>query len=217
LNRCRKALSTTSSISFNTLLQVLIGEALYTITGDPSPITYTIPVDLSRYLDDTTFYPGNVASQIRVTLPQQADVAAQCRALQAAVQRQLEQGTPLANLPNEWLLRLAGDRRYDRVNRNWLIASTMTDPRRFVLSNLGDMTRRFAAHRDILDFSRGIHVAIPLMGGPGIVICASTLDQRLNLTITYDPQRYDERHLDAITRVFDPHTLDELADRQGNG
>jgi len=169
-------------INFNTLLQAHFGLALHKLGFAPTPITYTIPVDLRLYLPSPhAFQHGNFATQIKVTRPE-TTMEALLPALHADIQRKFQQVAPLHGLPSEWLLRLAGHETYDKLNREWQEASTTTDPRVFVLSNLGIMDRIFDTN-----MVTALHGAIPLMGSPPLTISFGILGHVGQITLTADP------------------------------
>lgn len=204
LERMRTSLSGTERISLNTLLQVLFAKHLNSLGLTSAPIVYTIPVDLHRYLNQPdAFYPGNLNSQLRITGKVPFDLASDAVVLQSQVSQQLEDLTPLATLPSEWLMMLAGRKTYKNLNRGWLNASINTDPRFFVLTNLGALDERFSALSDCLHLDEGIFLMVPLMGGPHVVISVNTLQGQGNIAITYDPRVLNDSHIDTLFEGLD--------------
>lgn len=198
-------------ITVNTLMQVLLGRRVVELGLVDTPPIYTAPVDLRRYLPDpSTFYPGNLATQIRVSTGQMpADIRAECVAVQQQFNTQLASCGPLAVLPGEWLLALGGNRVYKRVYRDWLLASINTDPRLFILSNFGNLDAEFALLTSFLDLSRGAYPVGPLMGGPPIALTFNTLAGQGNFAITYNPRIVSESQIDDIFAVFTVDSLKE--------
>ncbi len=208
LNALRTRLSGEVKISFNTLLQALTGYRLAELGLSKSRI-FSIPVDLHRYLKvPDAFYPGNLASQIRATPSPStlSDLRATCIEIQQQVNAQLDTCTPLAMLPMSMLIGLF-DRTYKRLNRDWLLEAFTTDPRFFVLTNLGNLDVHFGRLTDSVDVAEGIFFAVPLMGAPPLVLSVSTVAGQGNLTITYDPQVLHAEQVEAISAVFDPGRL----------
>lgn len=197
------------NISLNTVLQVMVAEHLKQAGFQKSPITYTIPVDLRRYLTDANiFYPSNLASQIRITLAGEDSLSDQCVKLQQQVAEQLASKSALVAILGEWLLAMSGKKMYQSVNRDWLLKSTYNDPRVFVLSNLGKLEAFFAPFEDILADDFAPQIAVPLMGSPSLVFSFSTFHDKGNITLTYDPQLFSPDQIDDILSMFDsPHLL----------
>jgi hypothetical protein len=207
LTDLRLELSKTSGvrISLNTLLQVLIGRRLMQLGIGGSCPTYTIPVDLHRYLrDPSEFYPCNLVTQIRIKAiagPAQ-DLCADCIELQRQVDHRLAHAEPLANLLSEALLGLS-DSAFTRTYRAWLLQSINTDKRPFVLTNLGNLDAHFDPLRSFVDMTAGIFLAVPLMAGPHLVFSFSTLGTQGHLTTTYDPRVFSADQVEHIHDLFD--------------
>jgi NRPS condensation-like uncharacterized protein len=210
LNDLRITLSSTMKISLNTLLQALVGYRLTELGLIHTPI-YSIPVDLRRYLKNPhTFYPGNLSGQIRVkTASHPADeLMAVCQDIQQQVEAQLAGGQPLAAALGETLTALDA-KTYQRMNRDALKAAVNTDPRYFVLSNLGTLDADFG-HVAVVDKQCGIFSAIPLMGGPPLVMNFSTIGGQGNLTITYNPRVLSQEQILAINCIVEPAWFTEI-------
>ncbi len=207
LQKIRDKLSTKKRVSLNTLLQVLIGERLAELGLLQLPTTYSLPVDLHRYLPQPeAIYPGNLATQMRIALPVLASWVEACYMLQERVDKQLDSYMPLVGLPNEWLLGLGGDKTYKAVNRDWLFKSTNTDPRFFILTNLGNLNSIFG------DFAAEItkpQVVTPLMGGPPLVISLNTYQGLGNYTITSDPRIISPEQIERLCALFTPEWLSQ--------
>jgi hypothetical protein len=205
VQKIRDKLLAKNRVSLNTLLQVLIGERLAELGLLQLPTTYSIPVDLHRYLpQQDAIYPGNLATQIRIGLPDLASWVEACYMLQERVDKQLDSYMPLVGMPNDWLLGLGGDKTYKAVNRDWLLKSTNTDPRFFILTNLGNLDSVFA---DVSTHVSHPQVVTPLMGGPPLVISFNTYQGQANYTITYDPRVLSEAQIDLICVMFTPKWL----------
>ena len=199
LDTLRLTCSGDEKISLNTMIQVLFAKGLTALNLTSAPVVYTVPVDLHRYLDHPdAFYPGNLSSQLRIPGTVPFDLQSDVTTLQRQVHEQLNDLTPLATLPSEWLMMLAGKKTYKTINRGWLNASINSDPRFFVLTNLGALDGRFEALRDALDLAKGIFLCVPLMGGPHLVISLNTLDNQGNIAATYDPRVLTDAHIDAL-------------------
>lgn len=182
-------------VTLNTYLQAHLGLVLHQLDYVEAPITYTIPVDLRRYLpEDTPLRRGNLSSQIRVTRPE-TEMDALCAALQREIDHKLETAAPLHGLPGEWLFNLAGKRAYERINRDWLLKSTYNDPRFFVLSNVGRIDSLFNPAQ-----VREIYFTTPLMGAPPLVINFTSYRGQAQMTFTYDPVILAD---DAIDRILE--------------
>lgn len=191
-------------ISLNTLLQVLIAKRLRQLQLIDPTVTYTIPVDLHRYLPQPdTFYPGNLASQIRLRGQIDSDLPTACEQLQQQISQQLEAASPLVDIPNFWLLGLGGRKTYERVNRDWLLSAIHNDPRFFVLTNLGNLDSLFAPLLDTIAPEAGVYLSVPLMGGPHLVLSFNTYAGQGNLAITYDPQVLSAKQIADIRQMFD--------------
>lgn len=213
LKQLKASLSQDGAVSMNTLLQVLLAHRLHALGYLGQQVTYSIPVDLHRYLENAVeYYPGNLSSQIRVKVTEHplTNIAAHCHTVEAQVQAQLENAAPLVNLPYEWLMRLAGRRTYNRLNREWLLASIHTDPRLFVLSNLGNLTRAFRDFDDLIDFEAGLYSIGPLMGGPPLISTFNIVGKRGHVAVTYDPQIFSQDQIDQIFALFQPNWLETL-------
>jgi NRPS condensation-like uncharacterized protein len=212
LNELRRGLPTTAHISLNTLLQVLLARRLADVGLVKPPITYSIPVDLHRYLKNpSAFYPGNLAHQIRITVSEPLDdLPLHCATLQTEINRQLDEAHPLVNLLSEWLFQRASRRIYERLNREWLLASMDTDPRFFVLTNLGTLDGDFEPCREAIDASKGVHLIVPLMGAPSLVVGFDTLMGQGNLSITYDSRVLTADQINDILVIFDEVALRPL-------
>ena len=198
------------SISTNTLLQVLIARRLHELGYIETQVNYTIPVDLHRYLPNpAAYYSGNLSSQIRVTVKDTplADIGAQCQVVQSEVNAQLEAGIPLYSPTLDWLMRIVGRKRYNKMNRDWYTNSIHTDPRLFILSNMGDVTRVFRSFEELIDFDAGVFGIGPLMGGPPLVLILGIIKGQGNMGITYDPQIFTEDQIDEILSLFDSDWL----------
>jgi NRPS condensation-like uncharacterized protein len=205
IQKIRDKLSTKKRVSLNTLLQVLIGERLAELSLLKLPTTYSIPVDLHRYLPQPdAIYPGNLATQIRIVLPDLASWIEACYLLQERVDKQLDTYMPLVSIPNDWLLGLGGNKTYKVVNRDWLLKSTNTDSRFFILTNLGNLDSNLG------DFAAEIkkpQVVTPLMGGPPLVISLNTYQSQGNFAITYDPRVLSQAQIDLLCALFTPEWL----------
>jgi hypothetical protein len=205
IQKIRDKLSVKNRVSLNTLLQVLIGERLAEISLLQLPTTYSIPVDLHRYLPQPdAIYPGNLATQIRIALPAIESWVEACYMLQERVDKQLDSYMPLVSIPNDWLLGLGGDKTYKAVNRDWLLKSTNTDPRFFIFTNVGSLDNILS------DFSGQItnpQVVTPLMGGPPLVISFNTYQGQANFTITSDPRVLSQAQIDLFCALFTPEWL----------
>ena len=198
--------------SLNTLLQVIIEERLNQLGWITRPTTYTIPVDLRRYLKDRDVYhPGNLAAQVRITLEAEMPVMQRCVVLQTRIQEQLQQKMPLVSIPGEWLLALGGNQTYQSVNRDWLLKSTHHDPRFFILTNLGNVDGAFRPVDALLSDQFDPQLVVPLMGGPPLVCSFNEHRNRGNLAITFDPQVLSRSDIEAILEAFDRSSLKSLA------
>jgi hypothetical protein len=205
----RTKISTDEKVSLNTLLQALVAQVLIKQGYTKPPVIYSFPVDLHRYMNKPDdFYPGNLLSQLRITGHAPFDLAAEARFLQAKIRERLEDLTGLATLPSEWLLALAGRKIYKNINRGWLNSSINSDPRFFVLSNIGPIDEHFKAVTEHLDPTEGIAGLVPLMGGPHLVVVVNIFQGQSNLVFTFDPRVLTEAQVDAIFEGL----LDELAD-----
>lgn len=205
------------NLSLNTLLQVIVGEHLKRLNLQDEPITYTIPVDLRRYLKELKlYYPSNMASQIRVTLGNEQSLFKRAASLQTQINEQLEKRMALAAIPGEWLLLLSGKKNYQAVNRDWLLKSTHNDRRTFVLSNLGNLDNQFEMFKGIIADDFAPQIVIPLMGSPSLVFCFNTFCGQGNIVLTYDPQLYNQEQIDQVLSIFDTlelkNILQEIAD-----
>jgi hypothetical protein len=200
-NDLRASLSSDVHVSLNTLLQVLVSHRLIELgLMSPGP-TYTVPVDVHRYLrspDD--YYPGNVASQIRLTLPARPaiDLKADCLELQQQANERFERAAPLSAIPMDWLLMLAGDATYKRENRKWLLGAMKTDSRWFVLTNLGSLDSDFEPLAASVDFASGVFLVVPLMGAPPLVLSFNTLGGQGNFAVTYNPRVLSAEQVNSI-------------------
>jgi hypothetical protein len=212
-------LRTTSAgtkLSLNTALQVIIAHRLIELGLMEPTIPYTIPVDLHRYLNDPgAFYAGNLASQIRLstTKREKLDLVADCLEIQQRVDEQLANYGPLLYAPSEILLAL-NDGMYKKVNRGWLLNSTNTDPRFFVLSNLGNFDAEYGLLAPWVDLAKGIYLGIPLMGAPHLVVAFTSTVGQGNLTLVYDPRVMSTEQINTLLQVFD--TPEWLMQKFGN-
>jgi hypothetical protein len=199
-------------ISLNTLLQVLIATRLHELGVLTEPAVYTTLVDVNRYLPGPpTFNPGNLVGQVRATGKLPITLREECELIQAQIKTQLKRAGALATLPAEWLLALAGRRTYKRVYRDWLLASINTDPRLFVLSNLGSLDGDYADLAPYLDLEQGVYAASPLMGGPPLLLIFSTIAGQGHLSITYNPQVLSDAQIDSLLTLFEGEPLPEKA------
>jgi hypothetical protein len=206
IQEIRDKLSGKQHISLNTLLQMLIAERFSEIGLLSPPTTYTIPVDLHRYKKHPdTIYPGNLATQVRITLPRSTNWIENCNTLQKRIDEQLDDMMPLVGIPGEWLLALAGDKTYKAVNRDWLLKSTNTDPRFFILTNLGNLDPILGNFSERL---RHPYVIVPLMGGPPLVLSFNTFQGEGHLAVTYDPHVLTPDRITEFCRLFESDWLD---------
>jgi len=219
LDEIRKAAGNTLRVSLNTLMQVLVAHRLTELGLNVQPPIYTIPVDLKRYLKrPDTFYPGNLASQIRVRQPahELPDLAGESAALQREIDRQLAGRYPLASLPAEWLFALGGKKMYKKANRDWLLKSPQTDRRLFVLTNLGSLDKDFAPLLSHL--SGTCAFAVPLMGAPPVVLAFFSLNGVGHLTLIYNPQALSPDQAARLMQTFDSgHLKTVLGNLVNNG
>jgi hypothetical protein len=198
--------------SLNTLLQVLIEERLHQLGLITRPTTFTIPVDLRRYLRDPNLHhPGNLASQVRLTIDTETSIVQRCETLQTQLQQQLQNKMPLASIPGEWLLALGGNKLYQSVNRDWLLKSTYNDPRFFVLTNLGNVDTVFDPVGDLLSDCFEPQLVVPLMGGPPLVFSFNEHGNQGNLAVTFDPQILSRLQVETILEAFEMPFLVNLA------
>lgn len=199
-------------ISLNTLLQVIVGEQLQQLGLLKYPITYTIPVDLRRYLNDSKLiHPSNLATQIRIILEENSSLLKQCKTLQNEVSEQLQKRMPLAGILGEWLLVLSGNKSYQTVNRDWLMKSVYNDPRVFVLSNLGNIDPIFEPVDKLLADDFAPHILVPLMGSPSLVFVFNIHKNQGHITLTYDPQLFTEAQIENVLQVFEVPFLESIA------
>jgi len=205
LEQIRKQIGGTVKISLNTLLQVALAHRLMQLGLQRNPPTYTIPIDLGRYFDADTFYAGNLASQIRhrATKRSEPDFVADCLELQTRLDHDIPRQLPLAMLPLEWLLASGGAARYQKVNRDWLLDGQKTDPRLFVLSNVGRLTD-FERVLPYFDPESGMPMGAPLMGGPPLAVVVAFLSGKLIITAAYDPNRLTAEQVETAMQAFDP-------------
>lgn len=197
--------------SLNTLLQVMIGEHLQRLGFQEEAITYTVSVDLRRYLADTeSYYPSNLASQLRVRIAE-GTFLERCVSLQKQVGEQLENKAPLIGTVGEWLLALGGKKTYQTVNRDWLLKSTHNDPRRFVMSNVGKLDAIFGGIADLLAEDFAPQIAIPLMGGPALVFCFNSFQEQGNITLSFDPKVFSNAQIDEVLSMFDSPQIQQIA------
>jgi NRPS condensation-like uncharacterized protein len=205
------------NISLNTLLQVIIAEQLKQLNLQENPITYTIPVDLRRYLHDSkSYYPSNLASQIRVTLNEELSWSERAASLQAQIGERLEKKMSLTSIFGEWLLLLSGKKTYQSVNRNWLLKSIHNDSRIFVLSNLGNLDSQFLGITDFLAEDFSPQLIIPLMGRPSLVFSFNTFCGQGNIALTYDPQIHHPVQIEEVLSLFDAPKLKIIAQEIAN-
>lgn len=210
LDQIRQQLGGTVKISLNTLLQVALAHRLMQLGLQNNPPMYTVPIDLARYFNAEAFYAGNLASQIRLrtTKRSEPDFVADCTELQTKLDHYLIRQLPLSTLPLEWLLALSGDRNYKKVNRDWLLNGQKTDPRFFVISNIGQITD-FERVLSYIDVERGIPFGAPLMGGPPLALLVAFLCGKLLITSVYDPNRLSAEQVEATMQAFDPAWIKE--------
>jgi NRPS condensation-like uncharacterized protein len=202
--------------SLNTLLQVMIGDQLQRLKIQEEAVTYTVSVDLRRYLRDAeSYYPSNLASQVRIRIAE-GTFPERCAALQKQLTEDLQKGMPLVNVPGEWLLALGGKKTYQAVNRDWLLKSTENDPRRFVMSNVGKLDALFAGVADLLAEDFAPQIAIPLMGGPTLVFCFNSFRQQGTITLSYDAQVFSSAQIDEIMCLFDTEQIEHVAQQLSN-
>ncbi len=203
--RTTLAVEMQEKISLNTLLQVLIAWRLRELQWVTSPLTYTILVDLHRYLKQPNdVYPGNLASQIRISRHQQSDLAQECAELQRQVNTRLAGFGPLFALPSEALLAL-NHSWYENINRDWLLNST--DARFFILSNLGNLDDTLGKFRAWI--KEDVFLLAPLMGRPPLVISFNTLAGQGNLALTYDPRVLSAEQVQEVCGFYQPEWLAE--------
>jgi NRPS condensation-like uncharacterized protein len=198
-------------VSLNTLLQMMVSEQLLQLGMIGYPITYTIPVDLRRYLNDSALiHPSNLATQIRITLDEGDSLLQSCMNLQNRVVEQLQNRMPLVGIFGEWLLAISGNKTYQSVNRDWLLKSTHNDPRVFVLSNLGNIDAIFADVEPILAEDFAPHILVPLMGSPSLVFVFNTHKNQGHITLTYDPQVFSEVQIGHVLQIFENPFLENI-------
>ncbi|HLY27625.1 MAG TPA: hypothetical protein VKQ72_14870 [Aggregatilineales bacterium] len=213
LDEIRNSIQGPNRISLNTLMQVLIAHGLADFGSSVQPTIYTIPVDLKRYLKQPdTFYPGNLASQIRVrqAVRESFDLAEEAAALQQEIERQLADRSPLASLPMEWLFALGGKKLFRKTNRDWLLNSPKTDPRFFVLTNLGSLDTDWKALLPHMEGTCGF--AVPLMGAPPVVVAFLALGGVGHLTLVYNPLALSAEQAQMLLTTFGPERLNSLLD-----
>lgn len=195
LNTLRKGLPTSQKISLNTLLQVEIARRLQRLGYVGESVCYSIPFDLHRYLkQENAFYPGNLSTQLRVTLTETEQVKS-CEQLQAAIQRMSEQYEPLVGLPFEWVMNLLPRRVYDNLHRSWMLNAMSSSARFFVLTNLGSFDqfyREFSA-----DIQPEMYLTVPIMDTP-LVISFNTHQGQGNFCATFDPRVLPADHVRAV-------------------
>ncbi len=216
LNTLRTTVKPGARISLNTLAQVLIARRFVDLGLTSGPPTYTIPVDLRRYLKTPTdFYPGNVLGQLRFKTTARAipDLAAECLEIQETVEAKLAGYEPLLSTPGEILTSLS-DSTFKKIYRDWLLKSTQTDPRVFILSNLGNLDAGYGPLTTFLDLSNGAHFVGPLMGGPPTLVVLNTMAGQGNLAIIYNPRRFSAAQIDSVAALFEPEGLQQLTKRQ---
>ncbi len=83
-----------------------------------------------------------------------------------------------------------------------------SDPRFFVLTNLGALDERFQPLVDQLKGLVGVFLLVPLMGGPHLVISVNTLQGQANIAFTYDPRVLTEAQVDAVFEGLDHAVAD---------
>ncbi|HVO43794.1 MAG TPA: hypothetical protein VMT34_14285 [Aggregatilineales bacterium] len=194
-----------AKVSLNTIFQVSVAYRLMQIGLQTRPIVYTTPIDLGQYFGNSDFYAGNLAGQSRVQTGDQepASPIEECLALQRELDRQLRQEIPLSSFPLEWLLALAGDDAYRNTNRQWLLSGPATDPRVFIVSNIGGLgdLERIAPY---FDASQGVALCSPLMGGPPLLVIVGFLGRQLLVSIISDPRRVTDEQVEQLRLAFDP-------------
>jgi NRPS condensation-like uncharacterized protein len=205
IQKIRDKLSQKQRISLNTLIQILIAQRLSELGLLQLATTYSIPVDLHRYLKNPDeLYPGNLATQIRIPLPAIDNWVERCYQLQERIDKQLDSAIPLVGLPGEWLLALAGDKTYKSVNRDWLMKSTNTDTRFFVMSNLGNLDNILGKFSEKIQQP---NVVIPLTGAPPLVLSLNTYQGQGNIAITYDPRVLEPSQVEDFCMMFESEWL----------
>jgi hypothetical protein len=170
------------------------------------PPIYSIPVDLHRYLKTPAdFYPGNLLSQMRVKTSGNGshDLLTECLEIQKKVDEQLANYGPLIAAPGECLAAL-NTRTYKHINRKWLTASSHTDPRFLIFSNVGNIDALFEHLSGLLNLPEGIFIGVPLMGGPPLVCTFTMLMGQGNIILTYDPRLFSKQQAEAVIALFDP-------------
>jgi hypothetical protein len=111
---------------------------------------------------------------------------------------------PLVGVPSEWLLALGGQKTYQSVNRDWLLKSTNTDSRFFVMTNLGNLDMMLGDFDGKIDSP---NLIVPLMGAPPLVLSINTYQGQGNIAITYDPRVLDLTQINDFCSMFDVEWL----------
>ena len=214
LDKLRKDIPGPTKISLNTLVQIIIAQRLIELGLEDTTPTLTVPLDLKRYLKQSQkLYPGNLASQIRIPLPlgEMPDFAEACRTLQLQIDDRIQRKFALVGMPGEWLLALGGRKLYRKVNRDWLIGSNSTDPRFFIISNLGKLDQELGPLMPFIDPNAPIGFGIPLMGAPPLVIALLVVEGKGHLTMTYNPSVLSQPQIEDILRALGPEWLNNHA------
>ncbi|MEO1288156.1 MAG: hypothetical protein AAFV93_10340 [Chloroflexota bacterium] len=141
LKKLRRQVVEGEKVSLNNILNVELALRLQKMGYLGQRVTYTIPVDLRRYMPkDANFYPSNLSSAIRVTTNSN-DPAKVCQQITAETTRAFYSFEPLIGMPWEWLTGLLPRAMYDRMHRNHRMTAKPDPERFFILSNVGALDR----------------------------------------------------------------------------
>ncbi|MEO1287558.1 MAG: hypothetical protein AAFV93_07305 [Chloroflexota bacterium] len=184
LFEARKHIIPDEKISLNNLMLIELAMRLQRKGYLKQKVTYSIPVDLRRYREgDKAFYPGNLVSQIRVTINQKKP-AKIARLLQQRTAKQLKRYTPLVGMPFEWVMNLLPRKVYDGLHQSWSLNRHLNPERFFVLSNVGSLDKVYGRFGEFVDLN--MHGALAPMDTPLIVIL-STIEGRGQISTSFDP------------------------------
>ena len=193
-----KNLSTTSTISLNTYLQIFFAFRMNEMGLVNWPIELTALIDLRRYMKGPKrFYPGNCINNIRLTINKSSFIDA-CIDYQSRLNKQINSAYPLSDMFGNWLLALAGDTAFKRANLHWHLKVSPQERRFYTLTNAGRLDNVFKPIRDYL--LPDIRLITPIMGAAPLVILFTSFNNYGHFTATYKPDIISK---EDVLRIMD--------------
>jgi hypothetical protein len=192
-----------TKISLNTFWQIYFGFRMVELGWIEWPIELTTLVDLRRYYSPTsTFFPGNHISNIRIVINESTFENA-LMDFQTQLTEQINNGYPLSDIVMNWILALAGDNTFRKVNRDWYLHKSPKESQFFTLTNIGKLDDQFRSLNDYI--MPDIRLVTPIMGAAPLVIAFSSLKDIGHFCVTYKPDFLSKEEIDKLFTLKSPN------------